>query len=289
MAKKVQIFYRGASFVAHLYNKRGGRAICFTLSGFRICLWNASTGTNSGRCFAQTKVFHYIYILYNIIFLKLSGLPPSGATNSTDCIWATRSSPCWSVKQWEREVNIDLASVSHIYNKNLELWDRILESQIETGTPYILYKDACNRKNNQQNLGTLRCSNLCTEILEYVSPEETAVCNLASLSLPAYITTTANTVEYNYALLEENTRLLVRNLNRVIDRNYYPTKQSKNSNLKHRPIGIGVQGLADTFVAFKYSWESAEARVLNRRIFEHIYYAALGIYLKIFFILNLSH
>lgn len=153
-----------------------------------------------------------------------------------------------------------------------ELWNAILESQIETGTPYMLYKDAANRKSNQQNLGTIRSSNLCTEILEYTSKDEVAVCNLASLALPKYVT---NEQEYDFEKLFNITRVATRNLNKVIDRNYYPIEEARNSNMRHRPIGLGVQGLADAFILMRYAFDSAEAKTLNKDIFETIYFAAL--------------
>ena len=155
--------------------------------------------------------------------------------------------------------------------KAQELWFAILESQIETGTPYILYKDAANKKSNQKNLGTIRSSNLCTEILEYTSPDEVAVCNLASIALPKYV----KNKKFDHQKLYEVTRVISRNLNRVIDINYYPVKEAENSNFRHRPIGIGVQGLADAFILMRYAFDSEEAKQLNKDIFETIYYAAL--------------
>lgn len=155
--------------------------------------------------------------------------------------------------------------------KARELWEKILESQIETGTPYMLYKDAANRKSNQKNLGTIRSSNLCTEILEYTSPDEIAVCNLASLSLPMFVEN--NT--FNHQKLYEVTKRVTRNLNKVIDRNYYPVKEAENSNLRHRPIGLGVQGLADAFILLRLPFTSDEAKQLNQEIFETLYFAAV--------------
>ncbi|MCB0685181.1 MAG: ribonucleoside-diphosphate reductase subunit alpha [Saprospiraceae bacterium] len=152
-----------------------------------------------------------------------------------------------------------------------DLWFAILESQIETGTPYILYKDAANKKSNQKNLGTIRSSNLCTEIMEYTSPDEVAVCNLASLSLAKFV----EDGTYNFEKLYDITRVVTRNLNKVIDVNYYPIPEARNSNLRHRPIGIGVQGLADTFSKMRFPFDSEEARQLNKDIFETIYFAAL--------------
>ncbi len=154
-----------------------------------------------------------------------------------------------------------------------EVWFAILESQIETGTPYILYKDAANRKSNQKNLGTIRSSNLCTEILEYTSPDEVAVCNLGSISLPKFVD--SNTKEFDHDKLHEITRVLTRNLNKVIDVNYYPVIEARNSNMRHRPIGLGVQGLADAFILMGLAFDSPEARKVNRDIFETIYHAAL--------------
>ena len=154
-----------------------------------------------------------------------------------------------------------------------ELWNKILESQIETGTPYILYKDAANKKSNQKNLGTIRSSNLCTEIMEYTSKDEVAVCNLASLSLPKYVDVKRQ--EFNFDKLYDITRVVTRNLNKIIDINYYPIPEARYSNFKHRPIGLGVQGLADAFIMMRMPFDSHEARQLNKDIFETIYFAAM--------------
>lgn len=154
-----------------------------------------------------------------------------------------------------------------------ELWNAIMDSQIETGTPYMLYKDACNRKSNQQNLGTIRSSNLCTEIIEYTSPDEVAVCNLASIGLNKFVTAEGT---YDHQRLFEVTQVVTRNLNKVIDVNYYPVPEARNSNLRHRPIGIGVQGLADTFLLMRMPFDSEEARQLNKEIFETIYFGAMS-------------
>jgi ribonucleoside-diphosphate reductase alpha chain len=155
--------------------------------------------------------------------------------------------------------------------KAQDLWFKILESQIETGTPYILFKDAANGKSNQQNLGTIKSSNLCTEIIEYTSPDEVAVCNLGSIALPKFV----NKGKFDHDKLFEVTYELAKNLNRVIDQNYYPIPEARRSNMRHRPIGIGVQGLADAFILMRYPFDSVEAKVLNREVFETIYYAAL--------------
>ncbi|MEC7567728.1 MAG: ribonucleoside-diphosphate reductase subunit alpha, partial [Bacteroidota bacterium] len=152
-----------------------------------------------------------------------------------------------------------------------ELWEKILESQIETGTPYMLYKDAANRKSNQQNLGTIRSSNLCTEILEYTSPDEVAVCNLASIALPMFVKDGA----FDHQELYDVTARATKNLNKVIDRNYYPVKEAENSNFRHRPIGLGVQGLADTFIKLRMPFTSDEAKTLNQEIFETLYFASM--------------
>jgi ribonucleoside-diphosphate reductase alpha chain len=155
--------------------------------------------------------------------------------------------------------------------KAQELWFKILESQIETGTPYMLYKDAANGKSNQKNLGTIKSSNLCTEIIEYTAPDEVAVCNLASIALPKFV----REGKFDHDKLFEVAYQVTKNLNRIIDNNYYPTPEARNSNMRHRPIGIGVQGLADAFVLLRYPFESEEARKLNREIFETIYYASM--------------
>ena len=151
------------------------------------------------------------------------------------------------------------------------LWNEILVSQIEVGTPYLLYKDVANRKSNQQNLGVIKSSNLCTEIIEYSNSKETAVCNLASIALPYFI----DGGVFNFARLREVVTVIVRNLNRVIDINFYPVDDAKVSNLRHRPLGIGVQGLADVFAMLGFAWESPEAATLNQEIFENLYFAAL--------------
>lgn len=157
-----------------------------------------------------------------------------------------------------------------------KLWFSMLDSQMETGTPYILFKDACNRKSNQQNLGTIKSSNLCTEIIEYSSPTETAVCNLASLALPAFVVKDVNgKPAYDYQALMNATRVAIRNLNRVIDINYYPTPETERSNTRHRPVGLGVQGLADVFAMLKLAWDDAAAEEVNQLIFEYMYYAAV--------------
>lgn len=167
------------------------------------------------------------------------------------------------------------------------LWYAILQAQVETGMPYMLYKDSCNRKSNQRHLGTLRCSNLCAEILEFTSPEETAVCNLASISLPRFVVSTDPNVRrvgsldaasrhFDFEKLAEVVRVATRNLNRVIDINHYPVEPARRSNMRHRPIGLGVQGLADAFILLGMPFDSAEARELNRRVFECIYFNALS-------------
>ncbi len=158
--------------------------------------------------------------------------------------------------------------------KAQDLWYKIIEAQIETGVPYMLYKDAANQKSNQKNLGTIKSSNLCTEIIEYSNSEETAVCNLASIALPKFIIP-GKKPKYDFNALKDIAYTVTFNLNRVIDVNYYPTRETKKSNLRHRPIGIGVQGLADTFAIMKIAFDSEEAKQLDREIFETIYYGAM--------------
>src|SRR6202012_576607 len=155
--------------------------------------------------------------------------------------------------------------------KAQDLWFAVLDAQVETGTPYLLYKDAANAKSNQQNLGTIKSSNLCTEIMEYTSPDEVAVCNLASLALPRFV----NNGRFDFDKLYEVTYHATQNLNRIIDNNYYPVEEARTSNLRHRPIGLGVQGLADTFILLRLPFESDLAKTLNKNIFETIYYAAM--------------
>ena len=156
--------------------------------------------------------------------------------------------------------------------KARDVWEKIMESQIETGTPYMLYKDAANRKSNQKNLGTIRSSNLCTEILEYTSEDEVAVCNLASIALPMFVKGN----EFDHKELFKITKRVTKNLNKVIDRNYYPVKEAENSNMRHRPVGLGVQGLADTFIKLRMPFTSDEAKKLNQEIFETLYFGAVS-------------
>ena len=156
-----------------------------------------------------------------------------------------------------------------------KLWQMILDAQIQTGTPYLCYKDAANSKSNQQHLGTIKSSNLCTEIMEFTSPDETAVCNLGSLALPKFVEIIEGNPSFNFEKLREYTWILTRNLDIVIDKNYYPTTECRNSNMRHRPIGIGIQGLADVFAMMRLPWTSEGAAKLNREIFENIYYAAM--------------
>ena len=160
--------------------------------------------------------------------------------------------------------------------KARELWEKILEAQIETGNPYMLYKDAANRKSNQKNLGTIRSSNLCTEIMEYTAKDEIAVCNLASISIPVFVEENKEGVKFfNHKKLFKVTKKITKNLDTVIDRNYYPVKEAENSNTRHRPIGLGIQGLADAFIMLRLPFTSDEAKKLNQEIFETIYFAAL--------------
>jgi ribonucleoside-diphosphate reductase subunit M1 len=154
-----------------------------------------------------------------------------------------------------------------------DLWFKVLDAQMETGTPYLLYKDACNKKSNQKNLGTIKSSNLCTEILEYSDENETAVCNLASVALPTFVN--QETHEFDYDKLHNVVKVITRNLNKIIDINFYPTEKTRRSNLLHRPIGIGVQGLADTFIMMDVAFHSDAAKDINKFIFETMYHASL--------------
>ena len=156
-----------------------------------------------------------------------------------------------------------------------DLWFQILDAQMETGTPYLLFKDSCNKKSNQQNIGTIKSSNLCTEVILYSDEKESAVCNLASIGLPACINYSTDIPYFDFEILSTVVKIVTFNLNKVIDRNFYPTEKTKTSNFRHRPLGIGVQGLADVFLILNLSFESNEAKVLNKHIFETIYYASL--------------
>merc|ERR1719440_360894 len=178
----------------------------------------------------------------------------------------------WGEEFERMYTNFEKAKIGRKTVKAQQLWFRILEAQMETGTPYMLYKDSANRKSNQQNLGTIHSSNLCTEIIEYTSADEVAVCNLASISLPAFASDAGEA--YDFQRLYEVTKVATKNLNKVIDNNYYPIEEARRSNMRHRPIGIGVQGLADAFLMMKLPFESEPARRLNEDIFETIYFAA---------------
>lgn len=180
-------------------------------------------------------------------------------------------SECWGEAFEELYTKYEHEGKARKIVKAQDLWFKILESQIETGTPYMLYKDAANRKSNQQNLGTIKSSNLCTEIIEYTSPDEVAVCNLASLALPRFVIDG----KFDFDKLYEVTYYVTKNLNAVIDNNYYPVEEARVSNMKHRPIGLGVQGLADVFILLRLPFESEMAKMLNKNIFETIYFAAM--------------
>ncbi len=180
-------------------------------------------------------------------------------------------SDCWGEQFEELYLRYESEGRARKSIKAQDLWFKILESQIETGNPYMLYKDACNQKSNQQNLGTIKSSNLCTEIVQYTSPEEVAVCNLASIALPRFVIDGA----FDHQRLYEVTKTVAKNLNRLIDGNAYPVEEAYVSNMRHRPIGIGVQGLADTFIMLRHPFDSEEAQQLNKEIFETIYFAAM--------------
>ncbi len=180
-------------------------------------------------------------------------------------------SECWGAAFETLYIKYEAAGKARKKVKAQELWFAILQSQIETGTPYMLYKDAANGKSNQQNLGTIKSSNLCTEIIEYTSPEEVAVCNLASLALPRFVIDG----KFDHEKLYEVTYEVTKNLNKIIDNNYYPVEEARRSNMKHRPIGLGVQGLADVFIMLRLPFESDLAKMLNKNIFETIYFAAM--------------
>ena len=183
---------------------------------------------------------------------------------------------CWGDKFVQLYESYEAAGKLRRQIPAKKLWQLILDAQIQTGTPYLCYKDAANSKSNQQNLGTIRSSNLCTEIMEFTSPNETAVCNLGSLALPKFVEKISDTeAVFHFQKLRDYTRILIRNLDKVIDRNFYPTAETQNSNMKHRPVGLGVQGLADVFAMMRLPWSSKEAADLNREIFENIYYAAV--------------
>jgi ribonucleoside-diphosphate reductase alpha chain len=187
-----------------------------------------------------------------------------------------RLADVWGDKFVELYTTYEKSGKSRKTMKARDLWFQIMDAQMETGTPYLLYKDTCNKKSNQQNLGTIKSSNLCSEIIEYSDDKETAVCNLASIALPTFVDTT-NPSEplFDYEKLHEVVKIITYNLNRIIDVNFYPTEKTRLSNMRHRPIGIGVQGLADLFMIMNVSFKSNEAKLINKRVFETIYHAAL--------------
>jgi len=195
--------------------------------------------------------------------------------NGDWCLMCPHDSPgladCWGEKFEELYTKYEKEGRYKKKIKAQQVWYAIIESQVETGTPYMLYKDACNSKSNQQNLGTIKCSNLCTEIVEYSSPDEVAVCNLASIALNMYV----KDGQYDFAKLKEVTKVATKNLNKIIEVNFYPVEEAKKSNMRHRPIGIGVQGLADAFILMRFPFDSPEAKKLNKQIFETIYYGAM--------------
>lgn len=195
--------------------------------------------------------------------------------NGEWCLMCPHDSPgladCWGEKFEELYTKYEKEGRYKKKIKAQQVWYAIIESQVETGTPYMLYKDACNSKSNQQNLGTIKCSNLCTEIVEYSSPEEVAVCNLASIALNMYV----KDGQYDFAKLKEVTKVATLNLNKIIEVNFYPVPEAKLSNMRHRPIGIGVQGLADAFILMRFPFDSPEAKKLNIQIFETLYYGAM--------------
>merc|ERR1719323_2407451 len=193
------------------------------------------------------------------------------------CLMCPNESPgladCWGEEFEKLYMKYEAEGKYRKKVKAQDLWKAIVESQIETGTPYMLYKDACNRKSNQQNLGTIKCSNLCTEIVEYSSADEVAVCNLASIAVNQFVDAQKKIFDFNR--LKEVTKVVTKNLNKIINVNYYPVPEARKSNMRHRPIGIGVQGLADAFILMRFPFESEEAQLLNKQIFETIYYGAL--------------
>ena len=184
---------------------------------------------------------------------------------------------CWGIQFNDLYTKYERDGKGRKTLKAKKIWQMILDAQIQTGTPYLCYKDAANSKSNQQHLGTIKSSNLCTEIMEFTSPDETAVCNLGSLALPKFVTYNDyyDVYTFNFEKLRQYTKILTRNLDIVIDKNFYPTPECKNSNTRHRPIGIGIQGLADVFAKLKLPWTSPEAKSLNREIFENIYFASM--------------
>ncbi|XP_042219094.1 ribonucleoside-diphosphate reductase large subunit-like, partial [Homarus americanus] len=265
----LQVYNNTARYVDQGGNKRpGGFAIY--LEPWHPCVFEfLELRKNTGKNEQRARDLFYALWIPDLFMRRVK-------ENGDWCLMCPRVCPglhdTWGEKFEELYMRYEKEGRFRRKVKARQLWCAIVESQVETGTPYMLYKDACNRKSNQQNLGTIKCSNLCAEIVEYSSPDEVAVCNLASIALNMYVNPDKT---YNFSKLKEVTKVVTKNLNKIIDVNYYPVEEARLSNMRHRPLGIGVQGLADAFILMRYPFDSVEAKYLNIQIFETIYYGAL--------------
>uniref|UniRef100_A0AC35UE95 Ribonucleoside-diphosphate reductase n=1 Tax=Rhabditophanes sp. KR3021 TaxID=114890 RepID=A0AC35UE95_9BILA len=268
----LQVFNNTARYVDQGGNKRPGAFAIYLepwhADIFEFLELKKNDGTDSNRA---RDLFYGLWV--PDLFMKRT---------ETDGMWSLMCphecpglADCWGQEFEALYERYENEGRFRVQVKAREVFKKIVENQIETGAPYILFKDACNRKSNQQNLGTIKCSNLCTEIVQYSSPEEIAVCNLASIALNKFVAVDGDTRKFDFVKLHEVAKVVTRNLNKVIDVNYYPVPQARNSNMKHRPIGLGVQGLADAFMLMKYPFASSDAKDLNKKIFETIYHGSL--------------
>lgn len=267
----LQVFNNTARYVDQGGNKRPG-AFAIYLEPWHADIFDfIDLRKNHGKEEARARDLFYALWIPDLFMKRVEGngdwslFCPNEAPGLAD-IWGEKFEELYH--KYENTPGLPRRTI-----KAQKLWYAILESQTETGNPFMLYKDACNRKSNQQNLGTIRSSNLCTEVVEYSAPDEVAVCNLASLALPTFIDITRG--EYDFGKLHGVTKVIVNNLNKIIDINYYPVEEARRSNMRHRPIGLGVQGLADAFLALRMPFDSPQAKQLNIQIFETIYHAAV--------------
>ena len=266
----LRVFKNTARYVDQGGNKRPGAFACY------IEPWHADVFSfldlrkNHGKEEGRARDLFYALWIPDLFMKRIE-------ENGTWTLFCPNEAPgladVWGEEFEERYTRYEREGRGRETVRAQKLWYAILEAQTETGTPYMLYKDPCNRKSNQKNLGTIRNSNLCTEIIEYCAPDEVAVCNLASIALPSYIDMETGTYDFNK--LHDVVRVVTRNLNKIIDRNYYPVEEAKRSNFRHRPVGLGVNGLADAFLALRYPFDSERAKELNIKIIETIYHGAL--------------
>lgn len=268
----LRVFNNTARYVDQGGNKRPGAFAIYLEPWHSDVLDVLELRKNHGKEELRARDLFYALWIPDLFMEKVK-------SNSDWCLFSPDECPglseCYGEEFKQLYEKYERENKATVVIRAQKLWSLILNTQVETGNPYILFKDACNKKSNQSNLGTIKSSNLCCEIVQYSSPKETAVCNLASLALPSFIKETKTTIEFDLVKLHEVARVLTRNLNRVIDVTRYPVESAKESNFRHRPIAIGIQGLADTFALLRVPFDSNEAKELNIQIFETIYHAAI--------------